>query len=1194
MLNVLNHNAENTSSIKQQRQKLLLVIAGLLTLYMTGNYSGILQGRLLSWWSDLFWTFAALATAGRCMLTAKKRSMPQEQKAWYLFGLAACSWFVGMLIWDYYEIFGGELTPFPSIGDWFFMGYAVFFTAGLFYYRTHTPTRQYNMIQVANLGLMICSIIVICFVLLSQVLQHSHHSVEYEFYALSHAILTIACFVFGMYCYWFYVWRENRQSFRLMLAALFIFAVTDTLYAFQLLGQSFDASSYLNIYWLIALALQYWAAFEQDTVTETPSAEIETFSTLKAPKYEALMPALCLFSVLTFIVFSKQQLDNNILTVIACSTIAFTFFLALREWYSNSLETSLLSEIQTGNQRLADAQHMAHLGHWEQNLVTDTVDWSNEIYRIFGIERHQNKDPHAAFVDAIHPDDRSHLQQTLHDTLQQGTSYEVEYRIIRHDGVERFLYSQAELTRGVNRQPLRLNGIIQDITERKQAERLLQRNNQTQALINKLLNASLADQPLSEFLQYAIEQLTQSTIISLAEKGAIFLTNDQGDSLEMVAQHNLNDELLDKCHYLPFGKCLCGTAASTQSIQFYSCVDQHHEITFEGMQPHGHYCIPILSNESVLGVINLYLIHGHQQSESEIEFLKIIANSLANIIERKLAENALVKLSRAVESSSSAVYITDAEGLIEYINPKFSEITGYSEEEVLGKTPRFLKTDETPMAVYEDMWQKISSGEEWKAELQNRKKDGSLYWARTSISGVRNANEKFTHYIAIQDDVTREYKMSEQISYQASHDMLTGLINRHEFERRAERLLSTFKPGVDDHAFCFMDLDQFKIINDSCGHAAGDELLRQIGRLLKGTIRKRDTLSRLGGDEFGIIMELCTLDQAHRVASSILKSVQDFLFIWEGQSFRVGISIGLVTLSEANSSLTELLKQADAACYMAKDSGRNRIHVYHPEDTEMLQRHGVMQWVARINKALEENRFCLYAQPIVPLDGSGDKHYELLLRMVDDDGSIIPPGSFLPAAERYNLIEKLDVWVIKNAFSMLASHPGFTEQIQFLSINLSGPSLTNHSFLEFIMTQLREFNIDASKICFEVTETVAISNLNAAISFISILKEIGCRFALDDFGSGLSSFAYLKNLPVNYLKIDGMFVKDIVDDPIDRAMVKSINDIGHVMGMQTVAEFVENDQIRDMLMALGIDYAQGYGPGKPEPFKAILTQSEQS
>lgn len=464
-----------------------------------------------------------------------------------------------------------------------------------------------------------------------------------------------------------------------------------------------------------------------------------------------------------------------------------------------------------------------------------------------------------------------------------------------------------------------------------------------------------------------------------------------------------------------------------------------------------------------------------------------------------------------------------------------------------------------------------------------------LYWNRRLSQEVvlrKNAEkELIDHQFSLEkqvEDRTREY------AHLAQHDTLTGLINRHEFEFRAKRLISNIASDEEEHALCFMDLDQFKIVNDTCGHTAGDELLRQIGKLLQRIVRRHDTLARLGGDEFGVLMEQCTIDQAQRVASSLLQSIQDYQFSWEGQSYRIGVSIGLVAVTQSTPNFSDLLKLADAACYMAKDSGRNRIHVYHPEDTELAQRHGEMQWVSRINHALQEDRFCLYAQPIVPLEEGTDKHFELLIRMIDEDGNIIPPGAFLPAAERYNLIEVLDAWVIKHAFSVLSEHPDFVNQINFISINLSGPSLTNGGFLDFITGVLRKSGIAANKICFEVTETVAISNLAAASTFISILKQIGCRFALDDFGSGLSSFGYLKNLPVDYLKIDGMFVKDMVNDPMDHAMVKSINEIGQVMGMQTIAEFVENDEIKDMLKILGVNYAQGYGIGKPVPFEDLL------
>ena len=428
----------------------------------------------------------------------------------------------------------------------------------------------------------------------------------------------------------------------------------------------------------------------------------------------------------------------------------------------------------------------------------------------------------------------------------------------------------------------------------------------------------------------------------------------------------------------------------------------------------------------------------------------------------------------------------------------------------------------------------------------------------------------------------------ERLRYQASYDVLTGLYNRREFERQAERMISITQAGKGEHALCFMDLDQFKVVNDTCGHLAGDEMLRQLGQLLLDTVRPGDTLARLGGDEFGVLIESCTLNQAQRVAGTLQKAIRDFQFFWEGRSFRIGVSIGLIAITETTPSLTELLQQADSACYMAKDLGRNRIQVYRPDDTQMLARMGDMQWVARINQALDDDRFCLYAQPIVPLDGASDKHYEILLSMIDERGGIVPPSAFLPAAERFELMNKLDNWVVEQVFEFMASHPAFVEQIQFISINLSGQSLTNGDILGSIITKIGESRIDASKFCFEVTETTAISNLRSATSFISALKGLGCGFALDDFGSGLSSFGYLKNLSVDYLKIDGMFVKDMVEDSIDRAMVKSINEIGHVMGMKTIAEFVENDEIKGMLREIGVDYAQGYGIGKPQPFTELL------
>lgn len=584
------------------------------------------------------------------------------------------------------------------------------------------------------------------------------------------------------------------------------------------------------------------------------------------------------------------------------------------------------------------------------------------------------------------------------------------------------------------------------------------------------------------------------------------------------------------------------------------------------------------------------LIHGLSSSVIfEIDGEPYIYTNVKDITERKHAEIELQKLSRAVEASSSAVIMTDSKGYIEYVNPRFSEITGYGSKEAMGKSPRtLLQSKETPESIYDDISTSIAANGEWKGEFRSRKKDGELFWDSCSISCVKNDNGEITHYIGIQNDISREYEITEQLNYQASHDALTGLFNRREFERRAEQLLSADRQQYDQHALCFMDLDQFKVVNDNGGHTAGDEMLRQLAQILQVTVRNSDTLARLGGDEFGVLMQYCSLEDAERVVNSLQNAIQNYQFIWEGQHYKVGVSIGLVAITETTSDLTQLLKEADAACYIAKDQGRNRIHIYNAKDSEILRRHDEMQWVTRISQAIEENRFCLYAQSIVPLNGSPGEHYELLIRMLDENGKIVSPAIFLPAAERYGLISKIDYWVIECAFTTLANNPEFLEKINFCSINLSGPSLTEPNILNFIIEQLNISGIDGEKICFEITETAAISNMARATKFISTLKDLGCRFALDDFGSGLSSFGYLKKLPINYLKIDGMFVKDIVNDPIDRAMVKSINEIGQIMGMQTIAEFVEQDEIKGMLRVIGVDYAQGYAINKPQPLEELL------
>ena len=437
--------------------------------------------------------------------------------------------------------------------------------------------------------------------------------------------------------------------------------------------------------------------------------------------------------------------------------------------------------------------------------------------------------------------------------------------------------------------------------------------------------------------------------------------------------------------------------------------------------------------------------------------------------------------------------------------------------------------------------------------------------------------------------ITRASKKNQQLAYHASHDSLTGLINRHEFESRVERAIEHTRAEASTHALLYMDLDQFKVVNDTCGHAAGDELLKKLAHLFHGTVRQRDTLGRLGGDEFGMLLEDCPLDRAVEIANELLAEIEAFQFTWGKNSFTLGISIGVVPIDHSTRDLASAMSAADSACYIAKESGRSQVKIAHLGDRRLQERHGEMQWVSRLTKALDEDRFALFFQPIVPCaDRHGhDKHIEILLRMIDEDGTVIAPGAFLPASEKYNIVTSIDRWVISHSMEWLANEPACRKWPVTISINLSGQSIGNPEMLRFIINEMEKTGADPERVVFEVTETAAVANIISATGFMLTLRGCGFRFSLDDFGSGLSSFTYLKKLPVDFLKIDGAFVRNILADPIDHAMVKSINELGHLLGKETIAEYVETLELAEELRRMGVNYAQGYAYAKPQPLNNL-------
>lgn len=432
--------------------------------------------------------------------------------------------------------------------------------------------------------------------------------------------------------------------------------------------------------------------------------------------------------------------------------------------------------------------------------------------------------------------------------------------------------------------------------------------------------------------------------------------------------------------------------------------------------------------------------------------------------------------------------------------------------------------------------------------------------------------------------------LSDKLSYQSQHDYLTGLANRPAFELRLQHFLESAHNENQEHALCHLDLDHFNIINDNCGNFAGDECLRQISELLSSQQRSNDALARLASDQFGLLLNNCTLDEAERIVSGLHELLRQYIFNWERKSFDINASIGLIPINSDSTSVASLLSAAETACNVAMDHGGNQLHIGEANDRELTQRLDESQWVSQIHGALKENRFRLFFQTISPIGNNQElgEHYEILLRMVDENEDYISPAVFMRAAENYYLSPLIDKWVINNVVNWFTSHPEQLDRLSVCSINLSGLSIGNQDVLNCICETFEGSSLPLGKFCFEITETAAIAQLGRAISFIDTLKAKGFLFSLDDFGTGFSSFAYLKNLPVNYLKIDGQFVKQIHNNTIDRAMVKSISEIGKLMGKTTIAEYVENSEIMEILKVLDVDFAQGFLLSKPEPLDSKL------
>lgn len=810
-----------------------------------------------------------------------------------------------------------------------------------------------------------------------------------------------------------------------------------------------------------------------------------------------------------------------------------------------------IEALEKSEEMFLRAQEAGRMGSWHWDIVENTLEWSEEIYRIFGIRPNEFKATYEAFIERVHPEDRELVKKSVFDALYKGKRYSIDHRIVLPDSTIRVVHEQAEVVFDPSGKPLSMTGAVQDVTEDRLREKALM---ESETRISTLFETA-AD---AIVLMDEAERITDFN--KAAEKMFGYSTPEViGKEVEILMPERYRER-----HRQAIRRFL-----STGQSDISGKKRDYEALRKDGTE------FPISITMSPAHVNGRYT------------FIGIIRD----ITERKKAEFEFKKLAAVLEHSINIIFITDIKGNIEYVNPKFEAVTGYSKDEAIGQTPRILASGEVPNEQYAELWHAILSGSTWRGIYRNRKKSGGFYSCSTVITPILDEKGAVTNFLAVQEDITERMQVEERLKRVSTYDMLTGLINRSSFIEAVDKWINEkgVKAGIG--ALLLTDIDHFKMLNELYGQGAGDSFLRRVANLLlsdAGRIFKKYALeeaegplvSRLSGDEFAFFLPSFTEQQGLEAAEELRASVEA-LQPKEGSS-PLTISAGIAHFPENGGNARALLSKADAAMFRAKELGRNRCHVFRPEDHDLEKLHSRAEWRGRIVKAISESRFEPWFQPIMSIKHGTISHYEALARLRAEDGKIILPGAFIEVAERFGLINQIDRMIIEKTIRKQAQLKKQGKDISF-SMNMSGAELAEEGFLDFISLKISSSGADAHNLTFEITETAAIGDIDRAKHFIKALKLIGCDIALDDFGVGFTSFQYLKEMDVDYIKIDGSFIKKLNENMTDQLFVKAMTDVAQGLGIKTVAEFVETDATLQLLKGFGVDYAQGYLIGKPAP-----------